>query len=429
MTNSTPKVIAFLSGKGGSGKTTVTIANAKLLADIGRPCLLIDFDLATNGGSYFFKTKFEKKAKGIWECLFPKKTDVRESTQLTDNIIKITKNFDFLPSRTNLQSKGESYDSFSYNVELLREKILKPLIEFGTQNKYEYILIDCQAGYSITSVAASEVAGLAIIVTEADSVSNDAADNLLIQLGDSLTQERRFLVNKIDVRDADAYRNMRNVFQSLNRLPPLPFDFEVRNAFGARQIPVDVNKPSALLFALFETMKYMYTEIFQDIDSYKREHVDSLFQKYDKEMDELLQKKGDLEERQAEIKSYELRYRYNLVQRLLYFAGSITGIISLTYVFARLLNPSVWQKISDFLLPITLGLFGVFVAAYILLVFRKQIRYRLMAEEEERHLSQKLESINRELDQYRSLLWSQSREFLIDSEVAAKTEMSKRGTN
>ncbi len=60
MTEKSTKIIVFLSGKGGSGKTTVAIAFAKLLSDISKHTVLVDFDLSTNGASYFFKSYFKE---------------------------------------------------------------------------------------------------------------------------------------------------------------------------------------------------------------------------------------------------------------------------------------------------------------------------------------------------------------------------------
>ena len=53
-TNKKTSVISFLSGKGGSGKTSSSLAISKILADVGFKVLLIDFDFATSGATYFF---------------------------------------------------------------------------------------------------------------------------------------------------------------------------------------------------------------------------------------------------------------------------------------------------------------------------------------------------------------------------------------
>jgi cellulose biosynthesis protein BcsQ len=276
-----PKVITFVSGKGGAGKTTAAISIAKIVADMGLPSLLIDFDLATNGASYFFRPRFRNDAKGIWEIL-------TQSSAEKPSVIDISHDFSFVPSRVGLGIRSDSFDAIRLTETHLKEAILTPLLTWATEKRFAYIFVDCQAGYTIATKAAVEVADSVVVVTEADSISSDAADNLLIQLGGSLPSERKFLVNKVDVRDAATYRNMREVFQTLNRLPPLPFDFTVRNAFGARRIPVDPDQPSPLLFALLQTLIALLPERFDAIESFKRTHVDALFERYDKEMEALL---------------------------------------------------------------------------------------------------------------------------------------------
>jgi MinD-like ATPase involved in chromosome partitioning or flagellar assembly len=51
------KVICFVSGKGGTGKTTTAASLAKLLATLEKQVLLIDMDAATNGLSLLFLDK------------------------------------------------------------------------------------------------------------------------------------------------------------------------------------------------------------------------------------------------------------------------------------------------------------------------------------------------------------------------------------
>jgi cellulose biosynthesis protein BcsQ len=422
MKDTKPRIIAYVSGKGGSGKTTVAIAVGKLLADIGHPCLLIDFDLATNGASYFFKGRFEQTSKGIWEMLSKNNSHTESSNRMNDSVVTISENFYFVPSRTKLNVRSESYDTISYDSEYLKEQVLNPLLDYATQKGAHYILIDCQAGFSISSIAAAESADRAIIVTEADAISNDAADNLLIQFGSSLPDERRYLVNKIDVRDADTYRTMRNVFQSLNRLPPLPFDFDVRNAFGARQIPINLKTPSPFLFALFETVKYMFPEIFEDIAYYKKEHVDSLFEEYDHKLKSLTDEKRVLDEEQASIKTRNHRLRSGYIQKGLIFLSVLFGIAFVLTIFA-LFDP--WIYTEDLIIYILVtGTFAFFVM-YGTLFYRQMSLRKLKDEIRTDELSRRLQSINQEMDRFRSFLWARSRDFLVDAEVVGETNLIK----
>lgn len=414
MSETKPKVIAFLSGKGGSGKTTAAIAIAKLLADMGFKTLLIDFDLATNGASYFFKSQFPRTSKGIWEYLAaedePFNLIVELPIQVADNLL-------FVASRTNLNKKGLSYDTVMYDNEWLQKHVLKPLYDYAIAENIVYVLIDCQAGYAISSAAAAEVSERAIVVTEADAISSDAAENLLIQMGQSLPDERRYLVNKIDVRDAETYRNMRHVFQAMNRLPPLPFDFYVRNAFGARQIPVDINKPSPLLFALFETLRYAFPEINDVLDTYKEKHIKGLFSDYDSKLQDLLNRKEEYERerlilgRQSEISGYTNKALY-----LKFMTGAIAASAA-AGLYINFQNTKTSYFIGICFAGIILWVVGVVWSAL-----------RMMPSNRDNdnyagEISHKIDSINEELAQIRSLLWTRSKEYLIEAELSKPREL------
>lgn len=422
MNEKTTKVVVFLSGKGGSGKTTVAIAFAKLLSDIGKKVVLIDFDLSTNGASYFFKTYFKRSQRGVWESLseaYSKKTSEQSSLP---NSIQVAEGFKFVPSRVSLGEKGPSYDAVPYEKDFLKLHILTPIIATATSDGSDFILIDCQAGFAVTSAAASELGDQAIIVTEADSISSDAADNLLIQMGASLPRERRYLVNKIDVRDAETYRQMRNVFQTLNRLPPLPFDFGVRNAFGSRQIPVDVEKPNALLFALFETVKAAFPEIHKEIEAFKEQRVDALFDKYDAELNSLLEAKRDLEINLNEVRAAEYNYRRWLAN-ILSWGGLGIGLSTSLLAFSGI---GIWtdENLKKYILPFITGLGGI-TAVLIVFVYRRRIEVRWRSEHEGGNLEKKLAALQVDVDRYKSLLLVQSRDYLIDSEIATRNPANR----
>ena len=48
-------ILSLLSGKGGSGKTTMALSMSVLLSECGVKTLLIDCDLTTNGATYFYE--------------------------------------------------------------------------------------------------------------------------------------------------------------------------------------------------------------------------------------------------------------------------------------------------------------------------------------------------------------------------------------
>jgi hypothetical protein len=265
------------------------------------------------------------------------------------------------------------------------------------------------------------MSNMAILVTEADAISSDAADNLLIQMGSSLPENRRYLVNKIDIRDAQTYRNMSNVFQSLNRLPPLPFDFSVRAAFGGRRIPIDLQKPSSLLFALFETVKAAFPELFSVVEEYSKKNVNQLFQEYDDEMRDLLRQRGKLEERQVYVKTRGLQRTSKLTEQFL----PVVGTTFLVLIFSLFKPDFLFQNdLIRRLVPIFLATLVVAGTFYAYLLLRQERSMKVRFEMEAEQISRELRRINEELDRYRSLLWTTSKDYLVDYEVVQASKRS-----
>jgi cellulose biosynthesis protein BcsQ len=414
------KVISLISGKGGAGKTTVAISVAKLLADIGVKVLLIDFDISTNGASYFFRNQFAPNQKGIWELMAEGQV---HQTPVVSAVRKLDQNFYFVASRTSLNQQGPTYDSIKYDVKYLREAILAPIIEYAKSFRFDsrsegiigfdYVLIDCQAGFSSSSIAACRVSDMAILISEADAISSDAADNLLIQMGTSLPQERRYLITKIDVRDAATYRQMKDVFQALNRLPPLPFDFAVRNAFGARQIPINVKEPSSLLFALFETIKFAFPELYPKIESYKRAHVDNLFDQYNEQMRKLISKREMLQHELVNVKRMDLARKRRFTVLFWIVITTVAGTV-------------IYYSSRGNLTLTTVGMGTVTILA-MWSAFRTMNDLLVSDSSASAETTRQIEKLTEEVDQFRSLLWARSKEYLIDSEIADKTsEMEAR---
>ena len=399
------RTLVFLSGKGGSGKTTAAIAFAKLLTDVGLKVLLIDLDLATSGASYFFRDEIDR-TDGILETL-----GQRLIRPLVDLARPVRAGFLFVPSRV-------TYDRALNATDISR---LRNLFEEGlsevvlAQLGVDYVLIDCGAGYSPAAEIAASLSDTALLVTEPDAISNDTAETLLIQLGNVLPKQRRYLVNKIDIRDAETYAQLRDVFTSMNRLPPLPFDFAVREAFGSRHIPLDVDRPSALLFALLETSRVLFPEVADRFETYRETHTNQLFAEYNRQVEEAIAEKRTLEEELGE-RDYLTRRRLGVTRRLSLLYGFVFGVALLVGVVVLIAtgiqNATIW------------AVFGVVGGLAIVVLSSQTLSIRewsFSAEAQERDAREaRLAEVNRQLDNYRSLLIARSRDYLLDAEVARR---------
>ncbi|MCD7904962.1 MAG: AAA family ATPase [Clostridiales bacterium] len=93
-------VLALLSGKGGSGKTTLALSMSSILSSCDIKVLLIDCDLNTNGATYFYENKlseFNGKILSFYDILF---YSSNSSFAFYDEkqVVKINKFMDFIPS-------------------------------------------------------------------------------------------------------------------------------------------------------------------------------------------------------------------------------------------------------------------------------------------------------------------------------------------
>ena len=417
---SEPRVIALLSGKGGSGKTTVAISLASLLSDVGKECLLVDLDLSTNGASYFFDSYFGEHTVGVWEYLAKSE---KEDTD-DERPIKVADRLYFTPSRSRLRSKGVVYEGLSIDDKVLSKRVIGPLLEWARKHNFKFVLLDCQAGYSIPSQVAARAAHLAVIVAEPDGISSDASDNLVAHLGEALPSERHYLVNKVDVRDSETYRQMRDVFATISRLPPLPFDFKVRTAFGARDTPIRIDEPSPLLFALFETVRAMLPELREVLESYRASHIERLFEAHNRQFEALIAKRSALEKEKARIEMAVSRSKYRL--RMLSLSGlSIGAMVAGAWSVVLLVTGRV-ELIAPTSVVAALTVGGAAVAVGVVLQTRQSGHDRASMEKE-RVLTGELREVEAQLNEYRSLLWSQSKEYLLDDIVARSSVKGGEG--
>ena len=124
------KILTLLSGKGGSGKTTIALSIAAMLANCGMKVLLVDCDLATNGGSYFFEDLLSNeshKAVSLYDIISGK-----ASTNY--HFIRTNNAFDFFPSIAKITKdaiRATPSEESKTNWERFEQAI---------QNKYEVII-------------------------------------------------------------------------------------------------------------------------------------------------------------------------------------------------------------------------------------------------------------------------------------------------
>jgi MinD-like ATPase involved in chromosome partitioning or flagellar assembly len=234
------EIIAFASGKGGTGKTSITSALGYALISAGHSVLLVDADPATDGFSLF--------------VLGPKGTDQISSFELESTFIGIVESFaanrkiTAVPHRVDRLGSDDHGVSYSmiisgkglygaipqmsvpqdmlsvpvsvvtdYNaIRLERTAFQQAISTFFGQlrdgGQYDYVLVDTRGGFSFESTDVCAAADSFIVVTEANYTSFYQDRSLIDRITEAAERQqtktllRAIIVNKATDGQEEKFR-------------------------------------------------------------------------------------------------------------------------------------------------------------------------------------------------------------------------------
>lgn len=248
--------VALISGKGGSGKTTLALSMASFLADCGLKVLLIDCDFSTNGATYFFEEKlreFENMRVFTAADMFPRYINADDYDEffyeslirdkLRSCLITINEFWDFIPSIAKIDKDYRNYIYITRKKTASKQLTVDYVFEF--EQVYDVIIYDCQAGYSNALRDVIGRSSSCLAVMEADAISSSAIRSLFLKIGNELEPKKKKVYqvfNKVTSDEYDIYSKVSGgtVFTNIETIL---FDFKIRKAFAVAQIP-DMKKTS-----------------------------------------------------------------------------------------------------------------------------------------------------------------------------------------
>lgn len=151
------KHIAIMSGKGGVGKTLLSAAFGKVLADEKKKCLLIDLDFGLRGLDFY---------TAVADRVFYSILDVlQEACTLNDAILWIDENVAYLSAGWMKEPKKAEWNQF-------------PVLLETADNLFDYIIFDCPSGNGKTIEYAGKNAEILIFVTDGTLAGIRAVDKV-----------------------------------------------------------------------------------------------------------------------------------------------------------------------------------------------------------------------------------------------------------
>ena len=321
------KKLAILSGKGGSGKTSLSLCITNLLSSCGIKTLLVDCDLSTNGATFFFED-FLDNSENIFSISnsihlrnFSKNNNSNDSvinTSKQKKVISIKENFDFIPSISNID--GSIVKKFE--DEFIPFSIFNSIID-----NYDVIIFDCQAGFSYILLDLLPNVDETLFVMEADAISSSSIRSLHLKIGSLLSRKAYQVFNKVSTDEYRVYNKISGGTFFTN-IESILFDWSIRKAFALSQVPSIDNVSYRFYEQILSICKVLFGEnsYLEKINLFSKAISQRKIAEEKKELFEMLREKRIL------AKSN---------RRKLFLGISIVyGLATFIFVYASILNKS-----------------------------------------------------------------------------------------
>lgn len=219
MTNNGIRTISVTSGKGGVGKTTVTVNLAYNLAKLGKRVLILDGDMSLANVDLFLKKVPEFTLQNFFQ----------DGVELSEVVVKYSKNIHVLP--------GASGAIEMARLDVYQKKMLvDAMSEF--EGQYDYLLIDTASGISDEVLYLSSAAQEVTVVVLPDPASITDAYAVMKLLNQRYkTKSFNIVTNQVlnEKESLALFQRINNVAAkflnvNLNYVGFVPFDLTLRQA-------------------------------------------------------------------------------------------------------------------------------------------------------------------------------------------------------
>ena len=228
------KIIALLSGKGGSGKTTLSLCMSNLLSSVNKKVLLVDCDMSTNGATYFYESKLESDGSKTIITFSDIITGKREANSEDSALLPlgITKDFFFIPSIISV----DQYDNSTELQETVNKESIRRFCRWA-KKEFDIVIFDCQAGYSYFLPELLPNMDTYLVVAETDAISSSALRVFHVKIAKYINQLKIYQVfNKASKEEYDIYSKISGgtLFTIIDTIE---YNWKIRKDFALAQVP------------------------------------------------------------------------------------------------------------------------------------------------------------------------------------------------
>ncbi len=239
------KTISIISGKGGTGKSSISVSISSLLAHCGFKTLIIDLDLFTHGLTFYSLGSSLDKISGSLSDIFMEEKSENIIVPVIIPSEFTSGNLFILPSISNVSQSVEKsvFDQKYTNLTDFR-KTVEAIIKSISSYEYDYVFIDTRGGTDYTSVGAALASDYFIVVTEADKPSWKMGDFLINSIVEAEKKEKihskrmGFIINKNVLPSEDIEQYLRKKW-GMPHVGTIPFDKAAIKYFQENRITIE----------------------------------------------------------------------------------------------------------------------------------------------------------------------------------------------
>lgn len=239
MTDKAIRTLSITSGKGGVGKTTLTVNMAHFLAQLGKKVLILDGDMSLANVDIFLKKNPDKTLKDFFEG----------EVSLIDTIVKYSRHIHILPGASGILELTK--------LDPFQKKMLIDSVS-QLEGKYDYLLIDTASGIADEVLYLSSAAQEVYLVVQPDPASLTDSYAMIKILNQTYKLKNFSIISNQVLNDQEGL----TIFNRLNSVTSkflnvhmeyagfVPFDTKMRQANHKQQLIADYAPESLSSFSI-----------------------------------------------------------------------------------------------------------------------------------------------------------------------------------
>lgn len=178
------QIISITSGKGGSGKSSVSVGLASTFARMGRRVIIVELDIGLRCVDIMLG--LENDVVYDLSDIIAGNCSIQDGILRSEHLEGFQGVLDYIAAPTNISSEFD-FDKVIECIQILK-------------TQYDYVIVDTPAGLGLSILSVKNLSDLAIIVTTPDPICVRDGEKVAVLMEQVGFTEYRLIINKVSRR-------------------------------------------------------------------------------------------------------------------------------------------------------------------------------------------------------------------------------------